>query len=178
YGRIGNHFGAEVVEADPTQLTIFQVVGEQLVDRSADARRRHIRFKTTAFATVAKATCRVDTGVADFTCNAMLAVEKLPVGYKSASQACTERDDDKVAHAFGGTVDHFTDGSGVGIVGNDGGDVELLFEHVGQRDDAFPGQIGRTFDRPFVVVAVGCTDANAEDFVIDFHLADAFAQRS
>ena len=163
-GRLGNHFGRQVVERDVAELALFHAVCHQLEYRPLDAGRRDVGFQTPLAAAAADAAGVADRNVPQLAGESGISVDQLAVGHEAAAQTGPERDDQKVLHAFRSAVDHFAYGRGVRIVGqNDGqgGEEALhLFDHA---DRSLPRQIGRVLNRPPVIVAVRGPDTHAHE---------------
>src|SRR5690606_2989503 len=152
YGRLGDHFRVKVIEAYPAEFAWFQVVCEELVNGSFNARCRHVSFKASALSAIAVPPGRIHGSMSDLAGDAVLTVEQHAVSDKARPQAGTERNDDEILHAFRGTINHFAHSRRVGVIRNDGGHIELLLQHVCEGYNPFPFQVGSPLDCSLVII--------------------------
>ena len=93
-----------------------------------------------------------------------MAVQQFAIHDDAAADTRAQGEHDKVLHAFGTTVNHLAVGSSVGVIGDDGRQVQAFFHHLGQIDIAFHVEVGGILDAACVEVAVGCANAYAFHF--------------
>ena len=108
-----------------------------------------------------------------------MAVDHLPVGHKTRTEARAERDHHEILHPLGVAVDHLPDRRRIGVVRNQRlRPVETSRNILRQRENpagfvriGLPvtelPQIRRGLDRPLVEIGVRCPDADTRQFVLE-----------
>jgi len=86
--------------------------------------------------------------MATFTGKAIVTVNQGTIDHQSTAHARTQRVHGKMFHSFGTPIDHFTNGCGVGIIGQcDGGKGwKFGLNKVNQGNNTFERQIGGMLD--------------------------------
>ena len=152
------------------------------MDCQDQAAGRSVGFHAAPLATGTLASAAHGRHVAEFSGKTIMAVDQFSIHHKAAADSGAERDHGEVFHVFRTSIDHFTDGGCIGIVGDSDRHVVMLAKQVHKRNDALPGQVGRMLDGASVVVGIRRTDANAHQFqfIIDVlcQLADGFHEGS
>ena len=95
----------------------------------------------------------------------VVSVYHLAVNNDTATYACTQRYHDEVFHTACGAVGHFTDGGGIGVIGQRGGNTQTFFKHGGQGDYPFPRKVRGEFDCTAIIVAVRSADTDTFYFI-------------
>ena len=104
-----------------------------------------------------------------------MTIEQLTVDHDTRAYASTQGDDDEVLHTACHTINHLTNGSGIGIIGQGYGDiVQTLAEQLGEGHHTImsPRQIGGKLDGAVIIVAVRGTYTHGLDLLDTAHLVD------
>ena len=103
---------------------------------------------------------------------AIVPVDQLASDDDAATDTGAESDLDEVLHTARRTIGHLSDGSCIGVIGQDDRDLQLLLEQAGEWDLIFPGEVGGKFDRAIEVIPIRSTDTDPEDLIhrqVDLH---------
>lgn len=178
-GGRGDHRRIEILESRLAHLARDVHLGHELEYGALDARRRDIGLQTAVAAAAALAAAPLDDHMAQFACEAVVAVDHFAVGDETRAETRPERNHDEVLHALGVAEDHLSDRGGIGVVGHQDLHAREAFADVlRQRKDptavvgvALLGreapQVDRSFDRPLMVVGVRSADADAHQLVFE-----------
>src|SRR5688572_3574465 len=103
---------------------------------------------------------RDDDRMSELACKSIMTIDQLAVCYNTASHSSTERDHDKISHAFGSTIHHFANSCSICIVGKRDRELEFILDHLGKGNDTFPGKIGSIFNGAGIIISIRRTYTN------------------
>src|SRR5574344_2754945 len=97
--------------------------------------------------------------MAAFTGKPIVAVDQSAIDYQSAAHACSQGVHRKMFHTLGTSINHFSNGGCVGIVGQRHRlkRRELCLDQLNQGNNAFERQIRSMFDGTRIKIAIGRT---------------------
>ena len=95
----------------------------------------------------------------------VVSVYHLSVDNDTAAYTRTQRYHDEVFHTACSAVGHFTDSSGIGVIGQCRRDAQTFFKHGCQRNYSFPRKIRGKLDCTAIIVAVRSTDTDTFYFI-------------
>jgi len=103
--------------------------------------------------------------MATLTSKTVVAVNHVAIDNQSTANTRPQSVHGKMLHTFGASVDHFTDGCSIGIVGQRHRFQrrKLCLDQFNQGDNAFERQIRGMFDGTRIEIAVGRTNTDASD---------------
>ena len=99
-------------------------------------------------------------------------VYHLPIHHNPASQTCPQCNNNEISHIPRSPVHHLTKGRGIGIIGQNNGNIEMSFKHFHEGDHSFPVQVwGIFYDTP-VIITVGGTYPDTCQFQLALLLSE------
>src|SRR5688572_16899523 len=116
YCRLRDHFSGKVIEAYSSKLAWLKVICKQLVYSTFDTSGGHVGLKAATLTAVAEAPRRIYGSMSYFTGNAVFPVHQLSICNKTASESCTQCNNNKILHSLCRAIHHFANSRSVSIV--------------------------------------------------------------